>query len=81
MVKLYNDTTGVYLGNITTEQLQYLIDQMEEESTRDRDYAITPLEIAYFEGHGADPELVALLRDALGDKNEVVIRWEAERPV
>lgn len=76
MVQLYNNTTGEPLGTITEAQLQYLIDQMEEESLRDRDYAITPMEIAYFDSHGADPELVALLRQALGEADEVIIRWD-----
>ena len=76
MVQLYNNTTGELLGTITEDQLQYLIDQMEEESSRDRDYAITPMVLAYFDSHGADPDLLELLKRALGTKDEVIIRWE-----
>jgi hypothetical protein len=31
-----------------------------------------------FEQRGADPALVALLRQALGDREDMDIRWEAQ---
>ena len=48
MVYLYNQTTQELLGEISEDELQFLIDQMEEESTKDQDYSITKMEIAYF---------------------------------
>jgi processive 1,2-diacylglycerol beta-glucosyltransferase len=75
MVKLYDNTSGVLLGEITPEQLQFLIDQLEEESLEDKDYAITPMTLAYFQELGADTDLVKLLSQALGAKDELVIRW------
>lgn len=76
MVNLYNKTTGTLIGSISDQQLQYLTDQMEEESLEDRDYSITAMEIAYFESQGADNGLLDLLRQALGAENEVIIQWE-----
>ena len=78
MIELYNDKTGEPIGEITQAQLQYLIDAMEEESLEDHDYSITPMELLAFEGEGADPELISLLRGALGDQEEIIIRWELE---
>jgi processive 1,2-diacylglycerol beta-glucosyltransferase len=75
MVNLYNQTTGDLIGEISEDELQFLIDQMEEESMKDKDYSITNMEIAYFDQHGANPHLVGLLREALGDQSEVVIVW------
>jgi hypothetical protein len=75
MIEIYNKRSGEYIGTISQEQLRFLQDQMEEESLQDKDYSITPLEVEYFLGQGADPELVDLLRSALGDKQEVVIMW------
>jgi len=75
MLYLYEQSSGERLGSITDEQFTFLQNQMEEEYPEDRDYSITPMEIAYFEGVGADPELVALLRRALGERNEVIVRW------
>ncbi len=75
MHPLYDKTTGAQIGEITEPQLKFLQDQMEEESTEDRDYSITNLELDYFEGLGADPALVSMLRAALGERSELVIEW------
>ena len=75
MVYIYNKATSNLIGEIGEEDLQFLIDQMEEESMKDRDYSITNMEIAYFAENGASAELVALLREALGDQSEVIILW------
>ena len=76
MAKLYDNVSGALLGEITQDQLQFLIDQLEEESLEDKDYAITAMTLAYFQELGADPDLLKMLSQALGDKDEVVIRWE-----
>ena len=75
MVYLYNKSSGDLLGEISEDELQFLIDQMEEESTKDKDYSITNMEIEYFKTQGADRHLVTILRQALGDQNEVIILW------
>jgi processive 1,2-diacylglycerol beta-glucosyltransferase len=75
MVYLYNQSTGEMIGEITEGQLQYLIDQMEEETPEDQDYSITRMELDYFEGRGADPGLLSLLNKAIGDEGEVIIQW------
>lgn len=77
MVELYDKDTGARIGSITDSQLRFLVAQMEEESLEDRDYAITPMTIDFFETQGADPELVALLRQALGSRSEMTIQWES----
>lgn len=79
MVYLYNQTTNDLIGEITEEELQFLIDQMEEESTKDQDYAITAMEIAYFSQHGATSHLIELLNEALADQPEVTILWTRTR--
>jgi processive 1,2-diacylglycerol beta-glucosyltransferase len=75
MPELYNQTTNELIGAITPEQLQALVDQLEEESLEDQDYAIDAMTLAYFEGQGIDPGLVEMLRKALGDRTEITIRW------
>jgi processive 1,2-diacylglycerol beta-glucosyltransferase len=75
MINLREKGTDTPIGNISEEQLKYLIDQLEEEWLEDKDYAITPLLLDAFEAGGADPELVKLLRDALGDRGEIEIVW------
>ena len=75
MVYLYNQATDELLGEISEDELQFLIDQMEEESTKDKDYSITRMEIAYFSQNGATSHLINLLTQALGEQQEVIILW------
>jgi len=76
MIKVYTTIDNALIGTITDSQLQFMIDNMEEESLEDRDYAITPMTLAYFDELGADPALLDMLRQALGNQEELVIRWE-----
>ena len=76
MIQLYNKLSGELIGEITDIQLQFLIDQMEEESMEDRDYAITQMELDYFEAQGADSGLLSILRSALANKDEISILWQ-----
>jgi hypothetical protein len=78
MIQLYDNETGARIGVITEMQLQFLIDQLEEETEEDQDYYIDPATLEMFESAGADPALLALLRDALGAKEEMEIRWSEE---
>ena len=78
MIQLHDKATNTLLGEITPGQLQFLIDQLEEEWESDQDYSITPMLIQAFEGANADPELTILLKDALGDKDEIIIVWSRE---
>ena len=75
MINLREKGTDKPLGTITEAQLKFLIDQLEEEWLEDNDYAITPMLLDFFEGEGDDPALIALLRKALGDKEEIEIIW------
>jgi hypothetical protein len=75
MIHLFNKRTGEPIGELTEAQLKFLIDQLEEESLEDKDYAITNMTLDYFEEIGGDPELIKMLRTALGTKDEIVIVW------
>jgi processive 1,2-diacylglycerol beta-glucosyltransferase len=76
MINLREKGTNKPLGSITEAQLQFLIDQLEEESLEDQDYSVTPLLLEVFESEGADPALISLLKAALGEKEEIEIIWE-----
>ena len=75
MINLYDQATNQQVGAISDSELQFLIDQLEEESLEDRDYAITRMTVDFLETQGADPELIALLRRALAGREEVNLRW------
>jgi hypothetical protein len=78
VIKLYVKETGKFLGTITDQQLQFLIDQLEEESLDDTDYYVTKATLELLEQAGADPALVNLLLQGLGDSEEMEVRWERE---
>ena len=78
MIRIYDEATGTVFGTITEAQLQVLFDQLEEESPEDTDYYINAATIDMFEERKVDPGLVALLRKALGDREDMDIRWARE---
>ena len=78
MISLYDSDSGEVIGEITEQQLQFLIDQLEEETFEDQDYAIEAMTLAYFESQSADPELLAILKNGLGDKDQMIIRWSQD---
>ena len=78
MVQLYDAERGTRLGAISDQQLQFMIDSLEEESTTDKDYYLTSDTIDMLEEDGADGELVSLLRQALAGREGMDVRWERE---
>jgi len=75
MIQLRDKETGAFVGTITEAQLQFLIDQLEEESTEDKDYYINQATPDLFEERGADADLLELLRQALGTREDIEIEW------
>jgi hypothetical protein len=75
MIRLHDAERGTPLGSITEEQLQFLIDELEEDSSTDRDYYIDAATVDMLEADGADPALVALLRTALAGRDGMDVRW------
>lgn len=79
MVKVYNKETNEYLGRISLDELTFLQDQLEEESTKDHDYFLTKETIDEFAASaGATEHLVNLLRGGLRNGNTLEIRWERD---
>lgn len=76
MVELYNARTDEKIGTIAESQFQFMVDQLEEESLADQDYYINRETLRMFQRRGADTELLALLADALGERQEMDIRWQ-----
>jgi hypothetical protein len=75
MIQLFNKRSGEPIGPLNDSQLQFLVDQLEEETLEDQDYAITSMTLDYFAEIGGDADLIKMLRTALGAKDEIVIVW------
>jgi processive 1,2-diacylglycerol beta-glucosyltransferase len=78
MAKVYDVESGELIGTVTATELQFLIAQLEEEDSEDRDYYVDLTSLAWFEEQGADAALMALLRKALGSREGMDIRWERD---
>lgn len=75
MIRLHDKETGEHLGNISGEHLQFLIDNLEEESGRDQDYYIDAATIEMLEARGGDHRLLSILRTALQNREGMEIYW------
>ena len=78
MIKVYNEDTGVLIGEISDEQLRFLVGELVEESLDDVDYYLSEATVDMLEADGADADLVSLLRQALGESGEVNIIYRRE---
>jgi hypothetical protein len=76
MVKLYDNTTGQYLGTIADEDLQFLIDNLEEESLTDTDYYVDRNTLDLLKEKGMSKTFANLIETAMGGADEVEIRYE-----
>ena len=76
MVRLVDKETGREVGSITDEQLELLQAELEEESDDDQDYWFDVASLDILEESGIDPALIAILRTALGERDEMELRWE-----
>ncbi|MFA6180063.1 MAG: hypothetical protein WC696_10680 [Candidatus Methylopumilus sp.] len=75
MVILKNKLNNQWIGSISDEQLQFMIDELEEESNEDQDYWLNLTMIEMMQEKGADKSLIDLLMSALGDQEELEIIW------
>jgi hypothetical protein len=75
-VRLINKSNGAVLGTISRQDFQFLVDNLEEESSRDTDYFIDSATIDFLADAGGGVPLLLLLRAAVGTSDGVDIGWE-----
>jgi hypothetical protein len=63
------------IGDVPDEHVEFLRDQLEEESKDDRDYFVDRATIELLADRGAPPGLVDLLTTALGTDDGMDIAW------
>jgi hypothetical protein len=78
MIKLYDGDTDAEIGQINESQLESLAEQLVEESLDEYSYNINPSVLASLESNGVDPEVVGLLRKALGGRTSMEVRYEID---
>ena len=76
MPRLYSKPDNSLIGTVTEAELQFLVDQLEEEDQEDDDYFIDEATIDLLEENGAPESLVSMLRAAVGDGEGIDIAWK-----
>jgi len=76
MIDIYDNDTNKLIGSVAEPDLQHLVDVLEEESETDQDYYIDRATIDLLGDGRATDHMLKLLRDALGDRDGIEIRWE-----
>lgn len=64
------------IGEISEAEMQFLRDNLEEESLTDDDYTFTRLTLEFLRGNGMDPHLAQVLEAALGGRDEVEVQYQ-----
>jgi processive 1,2-diacylglycerol beta-glucosyltransferase len=75
-IRLVNADSGRTIGQITEDELDFLVGQLEEESSDDRDYFIDGPTIDLLAEAGADAGLVEMLRRAVDGTDGIEIGWD-----
>lgn len=76
MVTLFLKATNAQLGDISDADFQFLHENLEEESITDNDYTMDRMTLEFLRGNGMSPTLVQLFEQALGEAEEVEVRFE-----
>ncbi len=75
MIQLRDKENGNLIGEISEDDVQFLIDHLEEETEDDVDYYINRATIESFQEKGISPSLLKLLETALGSREDMEIEW------
>ncbi len=75
MPELYLKSDNTHLGHVSDDDLNFLVAQLEEESLTDEDYTIDRMTFEFLKDQGISPNLQAIIEKALGDKDEVEIKY------
>lgn len=75
VVSLVDLSTNQPVGRITNDDLEWLNSQLEKESEDDRDYYFDRPTLDMLDEKGASRQLMAVLRGALGARDEMDLQW------
>lgn len=78
MIKLFDSDTEAEIGEVSEDQLAFMIEHLVEESLDEFSWNLDPPAINSLESSGAEPALVTLLRRGLGSRTSMEVRYEPE---
>ena len=78
MIKLYDADNEAEIGSITEEHMSVIQENLVEEMLDEYSYNIDAASIGSLETSGADGQLIAMLKRALGNRTSMEIRMELD---
>jgi processive 1,2-diacylglycerol beta-glucosyltransferase len=76
MYRLIDIEHDLEIGIITEDQVQFLIDNLEEEGLEEQDYYIDTESLSFLAENGCDEELLTMLSEALEGRVNINVRYE-----
>lgn len=74
MIRLYDNDDDREIGQITEAQLDFLQEQLIEETLDSTTFALAPATVDSLAMNGGDPEMIDLLRKAIGSRTSMELR-------
>ena len=74
MIRLYDNDDDREIGQITEAQLDFLQEQLIEETLDSTTFSLAPGTVESLAMNGGDPEMIDLLRKAIGSRTSMELR-------
>lgn len=74
MIKIFDNDDDREIGQITEAQLDFLQEQLIEETLDSTTFALAPATVDSLEMNGGDADMIALLRKAIGARTSMELR-------
>jgi hypothetical protein len=74
MVRLYDNDNDQEIGQITEAQLDFLQEQLIEETLDSTTFALAPATVDSLAMNGGDADMIDLLRKAIGSRTSMELR-------
>jgi hypothetical protein len=78
VIRLYDNDDDSEIGRITEAQLDFLQEQLIEETLDANTYAVSPATVDSLEMNGADSDVVEMLRKAIGTRTSIELRVDSD---
>jgi hypothetical protein len=78
VIRLYDNDDDSEIGRITEAQLDFLQEQLIEETLDANTYAVSPATVDSLEMNGADSDVVEMLRKAIGARTSIELRVDSD---
>ena len=78
MVRIYDNDNETEIGAITEAQLDFLQEELVEESIDANTFDLSGAAIDSLETNGGDATLIAMLRRALGSRSSMELRFDLD---